>query len=539
MRVLSALCLGGVLTSAANTVPPPVILELRPLDFVLRNAAAGQKHQVETMPAGVAVLDYDNDGWEDLFFINGAEIPSLRKTGPQFWNRLYHNNHDGTFTDVTEKAGLAGEGYNMAVAAGDYDNDGYPDLFVAGVRRNILYHNNGDGTFTDVTAKAGIAATPWSISAAWLDYDNDGRLDLFISNYCKWDPASEPYCGLPKPGYRTYCHPKNYEGLPNSLYHNNGDGTFTDVSVASGIAAHIGKGMGVVVADYDDDGRPDIFVANDTVRNFLFHNEGGGHFTEAGVKAGVAFNDDGVELSSMGADFRDYDNDGLPDLFVTALSNEKFTLFRNLGRGRFRDATYPSHLGFLSLPWGGWSTGLYDLNNDGWKDIFAAGSHVMDNEELYSSRTSRQANHVFINQGDATFAAAREAGGAPKFHRGAAFGDFDNDGRIDIAVSCLNERAELWMNRSPRNHWLELRLRGTKSNREGVGAKIRVTLPDGRTQFNYATTSVGYASSSTPRVHFGLGVAVKASRIEIRWPSGVDQLLEDVAADRLLPVAEP
>ncbi|MCW5982960.1 MAG: CRTAC1 family protein [Bryobacteraceae bacterium] len=495
------------------------------------------------MPAGVAVIDFDNDGLEDLYFINGASIPELAKTKPSYWNRLYRNEGNFRFTDVTERAGVAGEGFSMAVAAADYDNDGWTDLFVAGVNRNILFRNNGDGTFSDVTVKAGIAAAgpskPWSISAGWFDFDNDGHLDLFVVNYVKWSPTGDPYCGLPKQGYRCYCHPKHYEGLPNTLYRNNGDGTFTDVSETSGISAHVGKGMGLAFADYDGDGLIDVFVCNDTVRNFLFRNQGNGRFTETALRAGVALNEDGVALSSMGADFRDIDNDGKPDVFVTALSNETFPLFRNLGNGTFQDVTYASRLGFLSLPFGGFGGGVFDLNNDGWKDIFVAGSHVMDNEELFSSRASRQPNKIFANLGNGRFA---DAGGnsALRFHRGAAFGDFDNDGRIDVAVSCLNEPAELLRNASPgENNWLQLKLEGRRSNRDGIGAKVRLTQESGAVQYNHVTTSVGYASSSARRVHFGLGSDAAIKRIEIAWPSGARQTLDNVKANQLLRVVEP
>ena len=518
------------------------------IEFVLKNHATPNKYQIETMPAGVAVFDYNNDGFEDIYFINGAAIPGLAKIDSSYWNRLYRNNGDGAFTDVTAKAGLAGEGYGMGVAVGDYDNDGWDDLFVAGVNRNILFHNNGDGTFTDVTPKAGITAAGsgkmWSISAGWFDYDNDEWLDLFVVNYCKWSPERDPYCGETKPGYRAYCHPKFYEGLPNILYHNNRDGTFSDVSLASGIGAHIGKGMAVAFADYDDDGRMDAFVTNDTERNFLFHNDGNGRFTEMGLRAGVAYNHDGRASSSMGADFRDIDNDGKPDLVVTALSNETFSLFHNVGGGTFMDATYPSRLGWLSLPWAGWGVGIFDLNNDGLKDIFTANSHVMDNEELYSSRTYRQLNSVFVNLRGATFADARDGPGKDPWkaraHRGCAFGDFDNDGRTDIVVSSLNEPAELLRNVSDRRqHWLQLLLTGSRSNRDAIGAKVRMTSESGRTQYNHVTTSVGYASSSSRRVHFGLGEESKIAAIEIRWPSGELQVLHDVKADQLLRVTEP
>ena len=540
-----------VAISDVKETPPPIVFEniaeQAGVRFVLNNHATANKYQIETMPAGVAVFDYNNDGHEDLYFINGASIPELSKTDASYWNRLYRNNGDGTFTDVTSAAGVAGEGYSMGVAAGDYDNDGFEDLFVAGVNRNILYHNNGDGTFTDITRKAGIAdAGPrkmWSISAGWFDYDNDGWLDLFVVNYCKWSPEIDPYCGRNEPGYRTYCHPKYYEGLPNTLYHNNGNGTFTDVSVPSGIAAHVGKGMAVTFADYDGDGLIDAFVTNDTEQNLLFHNNGHGKFSEVGVEAGVAFNSDGRALSSMGADFRDLDNDGRPDLLVTALSNETFMLYRNLGGGIFLDATYASGLAVLSLPWAGWGVGAFDLNNDGLKDVFAANAHVMDNEELYSSRSYRQPNSLFANVGGVRFIDARPGAGpalqVPRAHRGCAFGDFDNDGRVDVAVSCLNERAELLRNVSGRQHWLQLLLTGRRSNRDALGATVRLVSASGKVQYNHVTTSVGYASSSSRRVHFGLGAESAIRVVEIRWPSGTLQRLESPRTDQCLRVTEP
>jgi len=518
------------------------------IEFVLKNSASPNKYQIETMPAGVAVLDYNNDSFEDIYFVNGAAIPSLAKSDPSYWNRLYRNNGDGTFTDVTAKAGVAGEGYSMAVAVGDYDNDGWDDLFIAGVNRNILYRNNGDGTFSDVTQKAGLAAAgpgkPWSISAGWFDYDNDGWLDLFVVNYCRWAPGQDPYCGENKPGYRAYCDPRLYQGLPNTLYHNNRDGTFTDVSAVSGIGAHVGKGMAVAFADYDGDGRMDAFVTNDTERNFLFHNDGNGRFSEAGIQAGVAFNIDGKAVSSMGADFRDLYGSGRPDLVSTALSNESFSLFRNLGKGLFRDASYSSGLAALSLPWAGWGVGLFDLNNDGTKDLFTANAHVRDNEDLYGSRTYRQPDSVFANAGSGRFvdahASAGSAAARPAAHRGCAFGDFDNDGRVDIVVSCLNERAEVLRNMSdPRQHWFEVLLTGRRTNRDAIGAVVRVTSASGTVQYNHVTTAVGYASSSSRRVHFGLGAEGAIKSVEIRWPSGAVQKLESPKADQCLRITEP
>ncbi len=503
--------------------------------FVLENSATPERHQIETMPGGVAVLDYDHDGLPDIFFANGAAQPSLKKTSPRFSNRLYRNKGNWTFEDVTAKAGLAGDGYDIGAAAGDYDNDGNIDLFVFGVNHNTLFRNRGDGTFEDVTRKAGLASNEWAVSAAWADFDNDGKLDLFVVYYCVWDPAKEPWCGTGK--VRTYCHPRFYGELHNRLYHNNGDGSFTDVSERSGIAASPGKGMGVAVADYDHDGWMDIFVANDTVPNSLFHNQHDGRFTEVAMSAGVALNDDGVALSSMGADFRDLDNDGNEDIFVTALSSETFTWFRNLGRGLFMDATYKSQIGRISRIHDGWSTGIYDLDNDGWKDIFVACGDVQTNTDQFSDRKPREPNLVLRNLRNGTFDSFLT--GSPALHRGVAFADFDGDGRIDAVVTRLNEPALLLRNVTDSgNHWLNLRLKGRTSNREGIGARVILSTAAGQ-QMNHATSAVGYASSSDPMVHFGLGPESVARQVEIEWPGGQKQVLRNVTADRLVEVEEP
>lgn len=508
--------------------------------FVLRNAASAEKHQIETMVGGVAVFDFDNDGRPDIFFANGARQPDLRKTGKEYWNRLYRNLGQAKFEDVTERSGLQGEGFSIGAAAADFDNDGFQDLFVASVNRNLLYRNRGDGTFEDVTSKAGIAESgpqPWAVAAGWFDYDRDGDLDLFVVNYVKWDPAKEPFCGDPRGTYRTYCHPRFYEGLPNALYRNNGDGTFSNVSGPSGIGSHVGKGMGVAFADYDEDGDLDVFVTNDTVPNFLFRNEGGQTFREVALEAGVGYNDDGGTISSMGVDFRDVNNDGREDLFITALSNETFPLFRNLGKGLFADVTYPSRLGALSLPLSGWGTGIYDFDNDGWKDIFTANGDVQDNTELFSSRKSRLASTIFLNLANGKFELVEL--GKAGLHRGAAFGDFDGDGRVDVVVSRIQDEAAILLNRSGEgNHWLAFRLRGTRSNRDGIGAKVKVSTASG-TQWNLCTTSVGYASSSDRTVHFGLGKDDVVKEVEIRWPSGVVQRLTNVSVDRYVNVTEP
>ncbi|MFN7997588.1 MAG: FG-GAP-like repeat-containing protein [Bryobacteraceae bacterium] len=518
--------------------PVPIRFSESNLPMVVKNGASGEKHQVETMIAGVAVLDFDGDGWPDIYVTNGATVPALEKADSSYWNRLFRNNHDGTFSDVTERAGVAGRGYSMGVAAADYDNDGRPDLFVTGVRENILYRNRGDGTFEDVTATAGVHGDGiWSVAAGWFDFDNDGKLDLFVVRYVAWDPKTEPYCGDRRPGYRAYCHPKYYAPVSNLLYRNNGDGTFSDVSEKSGIAKYRGKGMGVAFADYDHDGLTDVFVANDTEPSFLFHNQGGGRFEEVAVAAGVAFNGDGRATSAMGADFRDYDNDGWEDLFVTNLSNECFTLFRNRRTGTFSEVTQSARIADASLRLGGWSTGVFDFNNDGFKDIFAAGSHTDDNVELTSSLESRQANSLFTNRGNGTFDLMEVPGKA--FHRGAAFGDFNRDGRVDVVVTRLNEApVVLWNGTEALNHWLGVRLRGHKSNREGIGARIRVET-DGGVQWNSVTTSVGYGGSSEPVAHFGLGEHATVRSIEVMWPSGRRQIVTSPGADRYFVVEEP
>ena len=518
--------------------PAPVRFEAKTLPMILKNGASGSKYLPETMTGGVAVFDYNNDGWPDIYVVNGAVLPSRQKADPSFWNRLFRNNGDGTFTDVTEAAGVSGHGYAMGVAAGDFDNDGFIDLFVTGLDANTLYRNKGDGTFEDITDQAGLGGKHgWSVSAGWFDYDNDGRLDLFVTRYVVWDPAQRVFCGDHRPGYRTYCHPKYYQPLPNLLYHNEGNGKFRDVSRESGIAAHAGKSLGLAFGDYDGDGHLDVFVANDSMPNFLFRSNGNGTFEERALPAGVAYNDDGRPISSMGVDFRDYDNDGREDIFVTALSNETYPLYRNLDSHSFADLTYQSRIGAASLPWSGWSAGMYDFNNDGFKDIFVANSHVMDNIELTSSRKSKQPNSVFLNRGDGTFQATVLPGEA--FHRGCAFADFDRDGRVDAVVTSLNGAPVILRNISDgTGHWVAFGLRGTRSNRDAIGARLHL-VTDQSEQWNRVTTAVGYASSSDRIVHFGLGSADRVKRLEIEWPSGARQVLDYLPVDRYISIEEP
>jgi enediyne biosynthesis protein E4 len=520
------------------------------LRFVTENSPTSNKNQIETMVAGVALLDYDQDGYLDIYLVNGAAIPSLKKESPAYWNRLFHNNHDGTFTDVTEKAGVAGKGYGMGVSVGDYDNDGWPDLFVANVTDNQLFHNNRDGTFTDVTAKAGLTGAlldgkkMWSASAGWFDYNNDGLLDLFVVNYCKWEVNKDPYCTIGG-GSRGYCHPNYYAPTHNTLYRNNGDGTFTDVSVETGIAERMGKGMSVSFADYDGDGYLDAFVANDTTRNFLFHNLAGKKFEEVGEAAGVAYGANGAPLSGMGSDFRDVGNDGRPDIWHTSVEFETFPLYENRNRDNFVDRTVASGLARSTSQMSGWGNGIVDFDNDGWKDLFVARSNVLDNiSDLVSERRFPEPNSVFRNSGNGKFEDVSATAG-PDFqkeavHRGAAFGDLDNDGHMDAIVSVLGGQVKLFHNASTdHNSWILLNLVGAKSNRLGIGAQVRITTADGRSQWNEVTTAVGYASSSDSRVHFGLGANKRVKEIEIRWPSGIKQKLHDMDANQVLTVREP
>jgi len=518
------------------------------IGFVLDNGTTPDKPVIDAVLGGVALLDFDNDGRLDVFFTNGARIPGLSKDDPRFWNRLYRNQGDGTFRDVTERVGVRGEGYSMGAAAADFDNDGWTDLYVTGVNRNVLYRNEQGRTFADVTDEAGVTGIGvggkklWSVGAAWLDYDNDGDLDLFVANYLDWSPANNRVCGVE--GKRLNCSPTYYEGLPNLLYRNESAGRFSDVSASTGIGAHVGRGMSVAVADADGDGLLDVFVANDQLRNFLFRNVGGRTFVEAGVEAGVAYTEDGVPVSGMGADFRDLDHDGRPDVFLTALSGDRFPLYLNTAEGYFVPATHRAGLGFATVLMTGWGTGAFDFDNDGDKELFTANSHVSENIDSYSHHRYRQPNALFRGAADGRFRdVTAEAGAAmqrARAHRGCAFGDLDNDGRVDVVVSVIGEPAEVLYNVTVGGgHWLELQLEGTKSNRDGIGAAVKLTGESGRVQHNHATTAVGYASASEKRVHFGLGPDRVAREIEIRWPSGTRQVLNNLPADQVLKVREP
>jgi len=540
---LLILCLYGFSAAPLSTIRFENIVSQSGVAFVLENSVTPEKHQIETMIGGVAVFDYNNDGLLDIYFVNGATVPALDKSGARYSNRLYKNNGKLVFTDVTESAGLRGAGYGMGIAAADYDNDGYQDLFLAGVNRNQLFHNNGDGTFTDVTARAGLEGLhpslgkTWSISAGWFDYDNDGYLDLLVINYVRWSPANEPVCKVDK--IRTYCSPNSYKGEPNMLFRNQGDGTFTDVSDRSGIGKHIGKGMGAAFADYDDDGFIDVFVSNDTFRNFLFHNSGDGTFTEMAILAGVAYNENGKSIAGMGADFRDVDNDGKPDIFVVGMAGDTFPLFLNQGR-QFADVTRAAGVARATHGVTAWGAGIFDFDNDGFKDLFAACASILDNSEEIDHLPSKLSNKVLRNLGGAFSDMSAGAGfGQPAAHRGAAFGDLNNDGRIDVVVTNLNAKPDILINRSTASHhWLLVNLIGTRSNRDGLGARIKITPGSGPPLSNHASTSVGYSSSSDRRVHFGLGSATMVKELEITWPNGKRQTLREVKAGQILTVRE-
>ncbi len=548
--ICALLVLGAcILLIGAGPAESPIRFELKKIPFHLENSETAAKNAPETMPGGIAVFDYNGDGRPDIFFTNGADIATLKKDSPKYRDRLFRNDGNGAFTDVTDTAGLAGTGFDMGAAVGDYDNDGFPDLFVAGLHHGTLYHNNGNGTFTDVTVKSGLDAAInhpdpqfgplWEITAVWVDVNNDGLLDLFVVNYLQWTYSPKPYCSFR--GIIDYCSPTLYKGQPDQLFLNKGNGTFEDVSKQWGLREHVGKGMGVGLADYDLDGRPDLFVTNDASYNSLFHNLGN-KFEEVAFEAGVALTEDGGFISGMGVDFRDYNNDSFPDIVFVALNTQTFPVFQNTGKGDFREVTTPSGMRGPSRQMSGFGVALYDFDNDGWKDMFVSRGHV--ESLVLPSQPINQHNTVFRNlgAGGKWLPLTEEAGfttGPEARHRGCAFGDFDGDGRVDVVVTALSADAEIWMNRSNSGHWLDIALRGTKSNRDGIGARIKLLSTTVGAQFNHMTTSVGYASSSLGPVHFGLGPDDRAESVEIHWPSGVIQTLRNVPANQVLKVTEP
>jgi hypothetical protein len=576
----------------ARTAPPIQLTDVTATSGVAFRHAASKtsvKFLPETMGGGVAIFDADGDGRLDLFFTNGAALsagtssnrPPL-KTDPRFWNRLYRNLGGWKFEDVTERAGLRGTRYDFGAAAADYDNDGDVDLLVTGLGGTTLYRNDGNGTFTDATTAARAAVSGWSSSAAFVDYDHDGHLDLYVGRYLAWTWESNVECRSTDGTVRAYCHPRQFAPVSSVLLHNNGDGTFTDASASSGIAAHPGKALGVAIEDFDRDGNTDIFVANDSMRQYLFRNTGGRAFVEVALQAGVAYDDDGRSFAGMGVDAGDYDNDGWPDVIVTALSLERYALFRAVGNGRFEYASHAAGIGSASLQSSGWGTKFADFDNDGRRDLFVAQGHVLDTVSrarqgfdymqpplMLRNQPSTPATAGSLRSGPSTpetagslrsgpstpaterslrsgvsFVDVSSSSGPaftrPAAGRGAAFGDLDDDGDVDIVIANLDNAPTLLRNDGGNgNHWLTVSLHGTGSNRQGIGVIVSVVDEDGSTQSAICSTTSSYQSASDGRIHFGLAGAKTLRRVEVRWPSGAVQVLQEVAADRILEIVEP
>ena len=545
-----AVCSACLVLSAVETSESKFtdVTEAKGVHFDAIASHTSKKYLIETMGSGVALLDYDNDGRLDLFLVNGAPLTDPtpkgsipQKTSPQSWNRLYHQKADGTFEDVTEKAGLQGVGYGMGVAVGDYDNDGYEDLYVTAYGGNKLYHNNGNGTFTDVTEKAGVGGSGWSTSAAWVDLDNDGLLDLVVLRYVKWD-FDDIYCGEHREGGRAYCHPDTFQPITSLVFHNNGGGHFTEVAEQIGISKP-GKGLGIAIADYDRDKHIDLFVANDSMVEFLYHNKGNGTFEEVGLASQVAVDEDGQTYAGMGTDFADYDNDGYPDLVVDNLANQKYALYKNNRDGSFVYVTQSLGVGRITQLHSGWGLRFFDYDNDGWKDLLIAQGHDLDTiEQSFPQLHYREPMLLLRNSGKTFEDVSARAGNVFQqkwVARGLATGDIDNDGRVDAVVTTNGGPAYILHNETVTpNHWLTLSLIGHKSNRDAIGAVATITTSQG-TQCATVTTASSYLSASDKRLHFGLGPDSSAKDVEILWPSGQTQHLKNVKADQIVVIDEP
>jgi hypothetical protein len=516
--------------------------------FRAEGSATSRKYLLETMVGGVGVLDFDGDGRLDIYFVNGAKLadpmrPSSQpdKSEERFWNRLYRNVGDGTFTDVTASAGVRGHSFGMGVAVGDYDNDGRPDMYVTNYGRNILYHNDGAGKFSDVTTSAGVGGGGWSASATFVDVDNDGLLDLFVARYLDWD-FRDLWCGDKKPGARAYCHPNHFEPVSHLLYKNRGDGTFADISKAAGISASPGKGLGVAIHDYDRDGLVDILVANDSFPQQLFRNLGGGRFEEVGLTAGLAYDDDGQMFAGMGVDFSDYDNDGWPDAFINALGNQRYALFHNR-KTNFEYVSGPTGVARATMLHSGWGARFLDYDNDGWKDLFVAQGHVMDNIEMTQPALRYLEPMLLLKNHQGRFVDVSARSGepfkTPRAARGAAVADLNNDGHPDLVVSCLGQGAVVLENAGSGRHWIVIHPVGTQSNRDAIGARVRVVSHSGREQHGMVSTAGSYLASSDKRVHFGLGDDKVVKLLQVTWPNGAVRTMTDVKADQIITIQEP
>jgi hypothetical protein len=540
-----------VAVTASQTLVPAHFVDITDkagVHFLHQAPHTSRKYLIETMGSGVALFDCDNDGRLDLYLVNGAPFSdpepkgsTPQKTGPQYWNRMYRQKPDGTFEDITGKSGLQGVGYGMGVAVADYDNDGYEDLFVTAYGGNRLYHNNGDCTFTDVTEKAGVAGNGWSTSAAWLDLDNDGLLDLVVARYVTWD-WEDVWCGEHREGYRAYCHPDVFQPIAMLVYHNDGKGHFTEVSHKLGLDKPA-KALGIAISDYDRDGRIDLFIANDSMAEFLFRQKTDGTFEEVGLESGAAVNAEGQSYAGMGVDFADYENNGWPGIVVTDLANQRYASYRNNRDGTFDYASNENDIGAITLFHSGWSLRFIDYDNDGWKDLLVAQGHDLDTIELTAPNLHYREPILLMRNTGKKFADISSISGEvfkdAWVGRGMAIGDIDNDGRIDAVVTTNGGPAHILRNETvTANHWITLHLTGHKSNRDGIGAVVKLTTKQG-SQWVTATTSSGYLSASDPRVHFGLGDSLKADSIEIRWPSGIVQTLTNIKGDQQIQVDEP